>query len=99
MSEKYIKLKDCISREVIQDALLQRISRLNADGEIKFASELIKFKKYIDSLSPVVADRPKGEWIKNDMFECDQCHHRMVVGDGAYNYCPNCGSHNGDGEC
>lgn len=36
--------------------------------------------------------RSKGKWIKGDMFECDQCHHRMVVGDGAYNYCPNCGA-------
>lgn len=37
-------------------------------------------------------ERPKGAWIKDDMFECDQCHHRMIVGDGAYNYCPNCGA-------
>ena len=43
-------------------------------------------------LSPIVENRPKGKWIKGDMFECDLCHHKMIVGDGAYNYCPNCGA-------
>lgn len=46
-----------------------------------------EFAKYFDFES-----RPKGEWIKGDMFECDLCHHKMIVGDGAYNYCPNCGA-------
>lgn len=38
------------------------------------------------------ADRPKGEWIKNDDFTCSECGYRMIVGDGAYNFCPNCGA-------
>ena len=37
-------------------------------------------------------DRPKGEWIKNDDFICSECGYHMIVGDGAYNFCPNCGS-------
>ena len=37
-------------------------------------------------------DRPQGEWIKNDAFECSECAFRMIVGDGAYNFCPNCGA-------
>lgn len=48
---------------------------------------------YFDEVEPFES-RPKGKWIKGDMFECDQCHHRMIVGDGAYNYCPECGSDN-----
>ena len=37
-------------------------------------------------------DRQKGKWIEGDMLECNQCHHRMIVGGGAYNFCPNCGA-------
>ena len=33
-----------------------------------------------------------GEWIKNDDFTCSACGYHMIVGGGAYNYCPNCGA-------
>ena len=51
-----------------------------------------KLEQYTWEEKPI-ENRPKGKWIKGDMFECDQCHHRMIVGDGAYNYCPNCGAY------
>lgn len=44
--------------------------------------------------APTVETEPvkHGKWIEGDMLECNQCHHRMIVGDGAYNFCPNCGA-------
>ena len=45
-----------------------------------------------NELCRIMCKRPKGKWIKGDMFECDLCHHKMIVGDGAYNYCPHCGA-------
>ena len=33
-----------------------------------------------------------GKWIEGDILECSQCYHRMIVGGGAYNFCPNCGA-------
>ena len=39
------------------------------------------------------AIEPKtGEWIQDDDYICDQCGYHMIVGGGAYNYCPNCGA-------
>lgn len=38
------------------------------------------------------AERESGEWIKNDDYVCDQCGYHMIVGGGAYNFCPNCGT-------
>ena len=31
-------------------------------------------------------------WIKDDDYVCDYCGYHMIVGGGAYNYCPNCGA-------
>lgn len=40
-----------------------------------------------------------GRWEKNDDYTCSLCGYRMVIGDGAYNYCPNCGARmDGDGD-
>lgn len=33
-----------------------------------------------------------GHWKCDDGFTCSECGYHMVVGDGAYNYCPNCGA-------
>lgn len=33
-----------------------------------------------------------GGWEKNDDYTCSLCGYRMVIGDGAYNYCPHCGA-------
>lgn len=40
---------------------------------------------------PVDSERPKGEWIENDDFTCSECGYHMIVGGGAYNFCPSCG--------
>ena len=41
---------------------------------------------------PVTPTERTGEWIKNDDFTCSACGYHMIVGGGAYNYCPNCGA-------
>lgn len=52
------------------------------------------------------AERKTGEWIKHSIgehtpwgFDCSECGEWFVVGEEVikkYNYCPNCGSHNGE---
>lgn len=47
----------------------------------------------IDDLIRAYEDGERtGEWIKNDDFTCSACGYHMIVGGGAYNYCPNCGA-------
>lgn len=54
---------------------------------------LIATKVEVDNAPTIDAEPVKhGEWIEGDMLECNQCHHRMIVGGGAYNFCPNCGA-------
>ncbi len=45
----------CISKQIVQDALIERITRLNAEGEKAkpIQDELIRFKKFIDGLTPI----------------------------------------------
>lgn len=43
-------------------------------------------------LSLPSAEAVQGEWIQDDDYICDQCGYHMIVGGGAYNYCPNCGT-------
>lgn len=33
-----------------------------------------------------------GKWMQDDDYICDQCGYHMIVGGGAYNFCPNCGA-------
>lgn len=56
-------MSDSISKRLIQDVLIERISNLNAEGEksIQTARELIRFKRFVDGLTPY-ADRPT-VWI------------------------------------
>ena len=60
----------------------------------KTTTESESYKMDIEALDMAIEalDRQKGKWIEGDMLECNQCHHRMIVGGGAYNYCPNCGA-------
>lgn len=73
---------ELISREEAMEAILAIKEVMLTNGEVINALYHV----------PTIESRAKGKWIKGDMFECDQCHHRMIVGDGAYNYCPNCGA-------
>lgn len=54
---------ESIDKRVIQDALIERISGLNTEGEksVNVARELIRFKRFVDGLTPS-ADRLTG-WI------------------------------------
>ena len=36
-------------------------------------------------------DEDKGKWIKGDVYTCNKCGYKMIVGGGSYNFCPNCG--------
>lgn len=57
-------MSDLISKRFIQDALIERISNLNAEGEksIQTARELIRFKKFVDGITPIRAETVQG-WI------------------------------------
>lgn len=54
---------ESIDKRVVQDALLERISRLNAEGEksVNVARELIRFKRFVDGLTPFA--EPKTETV------------------------------------
>lgn len=48
-------MTELIDKKVIQDALIEKISRLNAEGEksIQTAREFIRFKRYVDGITPI----------------------------------------------
>ena len=55
---------DAISKRFISDAILQKISELNAQGEkaIPIAREFIRFKRFVDGLTPIRTEAVQ-EWI------------------------------------
>lgn len=61
-----------------------------------------RYDKIIDGIYEIpsadVAPVRHGRWMKNDDYTCSLCGYRMVIGDGAYNYCPNCGARMDGGE-
>lgn len=84
--EKYVELKhasaetvqcDAISKRFISDAILQKISELNAQGEkaIPIAREFIRFKRFVDGITPIRAETVQG-WIP--------CSERMPSESGTY---------------
>lgn len=95
-------MNDLISKKVVQDALIEKISRLNAEGErsINTAREFIRFKRYIDGITPVQG-RPKGEWKHNggDEWYCSECLN-VIFTEGSWEhpletndfFCEYCGS-------
>ena len=48
----------------------------------------VKLQKALADVAPV----RHGKWEMNDDYTCSLCGYRMVIGDGAYRYCPNCGA-------
>lgn len=86
---------DAIGKQFVSDAILQKISKLNAQGEkaIPIAREFIRFKRFVDGITPIraEADRPRGEWIKatESIWKCSLCNGIMYV---ESNYCPFCGA-------
>jgi len=48
--------EDCISKKLISDSLIHRIAELNKQGEkaIPIQTELIKFKKFVDGITPLI---------------------------------------------
>lgn len=56
---------DAISKRFISDAILQKISELNAQGKkaIPIAREFIRFKRFVDGLTPIRTDAVQGDGI------------------------------------
>ena len=76
-------MSDLISKKFIQDALIEKISNLNAEGATRTAKELIRLKKFVDGLTPY-ADRPTGEWISEELANmiCNEiCYYKEVTVD------------------
>lgn len=92
---------DAISKRFISDAILQKISELNTQGEkgIPIAREFIRFKRFVDGITPNRAETVQGEWemcededgIYGNCSVCgcdaDFSHYGVP-----YNFCPNCGA-------
>lgn len=50
----------------------------------------------IEALPSAEPERKKGKWIIHENYdECSKCHCFTAIG---LNYCPHCGSYNGDDE-
>ena len=85
MSE-YIKREDAI--KAVNH--LQEQFQLNAN-ELEFGIILKDvFRDVIPSAD--VVEVVHGHWEWEDDLICSECGCGMVVGGGAYNYCPNCGA-------
>ena len=97
-------MSDLISKRFIQDALIEKISNLNAEGATHTARELIRLKKFVDGLTPPAsAEAVQGEWVRKYddkvncyWYECDQCGEYRPRNQFGHeynaNYCPNCGA-------
>ena len=97
--------EDCISRKYISDSLIHRIATLNAQGEkaLPISMELIKFKKFIDDITPAIPTGKTGEWIISEDGDstcsvCGASEEEFIYGlekwygMGDSNYCPACGA-------
>ena len=81
---------DCISRASIKKHIEDG---LNSGKYGHDAVEILTEIQYMASVYPK-SDKPSAHWIErfnedNKWLECDNCHEDS---NGAYNYCPNCGS-------
>ena len=86
-------MSDLISKRFIQDALIEKISNLNAEGATQTARELIRLKKFVDGLPPPASSEAvHGEWKIDEygIYHCPICH---AINNTVYkSYCPNCGA-------
>lgn len=90
-------MSDLISKEVVQNALIERISKLNSKGEIRIARELTKCKRYIDSITQFANNAGKlidtkyegYGYVPLERYKCSNCEKGFP--DNDYNFCPNCG--------
>lgn len=85
---------EAISKRFISDAILQKISELNAQGEkaIPIAREFIRFKRFVDGITPMRAGVAQGEWKIDEygIYHCPYCH---AINNTVYkSFCPNCGA-------
>ena len=65
-------MSDLISKRFIQEALIEKISNLNAEGATQTARELTRLKRFVDGLAPS-ADRP-------EIVYCKDCRHKFTCG-------------------
>ena len=62
------------------------------DGALGYLHKVGWIQEHDRIMTEDVAPVRHGRWEKNDDYTCSLCGYRMVIGDGAYNYCPNCGA-------
>lgn len=84
---------DLISREAVHDEIEEWWLSGDSDGR-----DLVKrLHGRIDNIPSANPQESKtGHWIKHDngaWWECSECHAERAYGN---EYCPDCGSHNGD---
>ena len=79
----YISRQDALDK-----AILVPIAKVVTEDKVIYRR--VVFVEDIESLPSV--ESKTGKWIRNDDYICDQCGYHMIVGGGAYNYCPNCGT-------
>ena len=89
MMSEYIKREDAL--QALRDVLKQK---KHLRPPIYDAIDNVKAIPSAD-----VVEVRHGRWEQDDEFVCSVCGYKMIVGGGAYNYCPNCGARmDGGGE-
>ena len=83
---------DAISRQAVLDGLAS-IAKVKAKSDAQ-KSLMGRVMFFVEQLPPVTPQPKIGHWIKRDGYwECSECHAERAYGN---EYCPDCGSHNGD---
>ena len=109
--EEYVKwleqqtCEDAVSRKVVLDNIDAKLweyctylSKYNGGIGQRHASALANIiREAISELPSVQIELKTGHWIRHvddwEWWECSECHCNRVYGN---EFCPDCGSHNGD---
>lgn len=97
-------MSDLISREKLIDWLTSEIIRFKGiygdlGGAVSGVREMVK------AMPSAETEQKKGKWVKvghwGRSYKCNQCGNYLDfdgvnAGRGDVNFCPNCGSYNGD---
>ena len=95
-------MDDLISRQWLIECVNERWIKFDTEKDENRFIHLVR-----DIAPSVQPERKTGKWIKHAIghehtpwgFDCSECGEWFVVGEEVikkYNYCPNCGSYNGE---
>ena len=93
-------MSDCIDRQTIINLLTSRAETLRGlYGDLGSAASGVR--KLVQTLPSTEPERKKGKWVvkekdwrkQQSWNECSECG---FTTSRQYNFCPNCGSYNGD---